>query len=284
MEKYPPSRSAVGVAHPPRRTSAVDHPPVERRLVVSGRDLVGRLDRPEDVPLAERSPRTRARAPRHRRRLQVFPVVALPGYSRPLIRVRDYLALIDRSTFADDRVRPVRAAWTPLYALAAASPIPPRLDDDDERRPVDSPGGGPPRPGASTSRSPSADSSAPSTRPRCGFGGRRHRRAHARNPKIVPFNEFALIDERRGQLLRAVSAALDQDDDAEGRKPPMLFEHGEDARIGRAPIAAVDALRDEADGCYVRATLLDGVPPADRRAGSGREDSWDQRQVSPAAG
>lgn len=32
------------------------------------------------------------------------PVVALPGYSRPVIRVRDYQALIDASTF-DGRTR-----------------------------------------------------------------------------------------------------------------------------------------------------------------------------------
>jgi hypothetical protein len=35
------------------------------------------------------------------------PVVALPGYSRPLIRVSDYLALIEESSYRDDRVRPV---------------------------------------------------------------------------------------------------------------------------------------------------------------------------------
>lgn len=34
------------------------------------------------------------------------PVVSLPGYSRPLIRVSDYLALIERSTYSGDRVRP----------------------------------------------------------------------------------------------------------------------------------------------------------------------------------
>jgi hypothetical protein len=37
------------------------------------------------------------------------PVVVLPGYSRPLVRVRDYLALLDGSTYCDrcgDRVRP----------------------------------------------------------------------------------------------------------------------------------------------------------------------------------
>jgi hypothetical protein len=32
-------------------------------------------------------------------------VVVLPGYSRPMIRVADYLELLDRSTFASDRVR-----------------------------------------------------------------------------------------------------------------------------------------------------------------------------------
>ena len=32
-------------------------------------------------------------------------VVVLPGYSRPMVRVADYLALVERSTFRDDRVR-----------------------------------------------------------------------------------------------------------------------------------------------------------------------------------
>jgi hypothetical protein len=34
------------------------------------------------------------------------PTVVLPGYSRPLIRVEDYRALIEASTYAGDRVRP----------------------------------------------------------------------------------------------------------------------------------------------------------------------------------
>jgi hypothetical protein len=37
------------------------------------------------------------------------PVIALPGYSRPLIRVDDFRALIEASTYDDrrgDRVRP----------------------------------------------------------------------------------------------------------------------------------------------------------------------------------
>ena len=33
------------------------------------------------------------------------PVVVLPGYSRPLIRVVDYLALLEQSTYDGERVR-----------------------------------------------------------------------------------------------------------------------------------------------------------------------------------
>jgi hypothetical protein len=36
---------------------------------------------------------------------RVLPVVVLPGYRRPLIRVRDYLELLARSTYEGDRVR-----------------------------------------------------------------------------------------------------------------------------------------------------------------------------------
>jgi hypothetical protein len=34
------------------------------------------------------------------------PVVAFPGYSKPLIRVQDYLELVEQSTYRGDRVRP----------------------------------------------------------------------------------------------------------------------------------------------------------------------------------
>lgn len=37
-----------------------------------------------------------------------LPVVVLPGYSRPHVRVDDYLELLERSTYRDDRVRPAR--------------------------------------------------------------------------------------------------------------------------------------------------------------------------------
>jgi hypothetical protein len=38
---------------------------------------------------------------------RALPVVALPGYSRPLVRVEDYRTLLDEHTSRDDRVRPI---------------------------------------------------------------------------------------------------------------------------------------------------------------------------------
>ena len=38
-----------------------------------------------------------------------LPVVALPGYSRPMIHVEEYLQFIDEHTYRDDRVRPSHA-------------------------------------------------------------------------------------------------------------------------------------------------------------------------------
>ena len=40
---------------------------------------------------------------------RALPVVALPGYSRPLIRADEYLALVEKHTYRDDRVRPTHA-------------------------------------------------------------------------------------------------------------------------------------------------------------------------------
>jgi len=38
-----------------------------------------------------------------------LPVVALPGYSRPMIRAEHYLELLEEHTYRDDRVRPTHA-------------------------------------------------------------------------------------------------------------------------------------------------------------------------------
>ena len=37
---------------------------------------------------------------------RALPVVALPGYARPLVRAEDYRRHIDENTYRDDRVRP----------------------------------------------------------------------------------------------------------------------------------------------------------------------------------
>lgn len=36
---------------------------------------------------------------------RALPVICLPGYTRPFVRVGDYLTLIESSTFRGDRVR-----------------------------------------------------------------------------------------------------------------------------------------------------------------------------------
>jgi hypothetical protein len=41
---------------------------------------------------------------------RALPVVALPGYRRPMIHARDYLDLVAENTFRDDRVRPIARA------------------------------------------------------------------------------------------------------------------------------------------------------------------------------
>jgi hypothetical protein len=40
---------------------------------------------------------------------RALPVVALPGYSRPLIRAEQYLEFVEQHTYRDDRVRPTHA-------------------------------------------------------------------------------------------------------------------------------------------------------------------------------
>jgi hypothetical protein len=40
---------------------------------------------------------------------RTLPVVALPGYSRPMIRAEQYRELVEQHTYRDDRVRPSHA-------------------------------------------------------------------------------------------------------------------------------------------------------------------------------
>jgi hypothetical protein len=70
------------------------------------RELVERLEMPEAV-----LSRSDLAALGHPRRavdvvFRSCPVIVMPGYSRPLIRVSDYLAFREGHTYRDDRVRP----------------------------------------------------------------------------------------------------------------------------------------------------------------------------------
>jgi hypothetical protein len=40
---------------------------------------------------------------------RALPVVAIPGYSRPMIRAEQYLELVEQHTYRDDRIRPCHA-------------------------------------------------------------------------------------------------------------------------------------------------------------------------------
>jgi hypothetical protein len=40
---------------------------------------------------------------------RALPVVAFPGYSRPMVRAEQFLDLVEQSTYRDDRVRPCHA-------------------------------------------------------------------------------------------------------------------------------------------------------------------------------
>lgn len=41
---------------------------------------------------------------------RTLPVVAFPGYSRPMVRADQYRELVEQSTYGDDRVRPIARA------------------------------------------------------------------------------------------------------------------------------------------------------------------------------
>jgi hypothetical protein len=45
---------------------------------------------------------------------RALPVVALPGYSRPLVRAEDYRAFLETHTYRNDRVRPIVQSIDPF--------------------------------------------------------------------------------------------------------------------------------------------------------------------------
>jgi hypothetical protein len=96
----------VDQKHPERDTRAVAAVDVEVRHHAAATELL-------DTPGALLT-RTHLRELGLERRaidavFRKLPVVALPGYSRPMISAEKYLELIDEHTYCDDRVRPSHA-------------------------------------------------------------------------------------------------------------------------------------------------------------------------------
>ena len=98
----PPRRQATGAdAATPRNgrhTEAARHPVAIELLETPGALLTRSHLR--DLGLERRAVDAVFRA---------LPVVAIPGYSRPMVRAAEYLALVEQHTYRDDRVRPTRA-------------------------------------------------------------------------------------------------------------------------------------------------------------------------------
>ena len=84
--------------------------------------------------------------------------------------------------------------------------------------------------------------------------------------RMMPYNEWTTIHsltENGGKpfLERFAPNSLTKTMQEQAARIRVLWEHGMDAVLGRQNIAAVESFRDEQDGAYYRAGLLDGLPP-----------------------
>ena len=84
--------------------------------------------------------------------------------------------------------------------------------------------------------------------------------------RMMPYGEWTTIhslSENGGKpfLERFAPNSLAKTMQEQAERIRVLLEHGMDAVLGRQPIAAVEGFRDEQDGAYYRAGLLEGLPP-----------------------
>lgn len=79
--------------------------------------------------------------------------------------------------------------------------------------------------------------------------------------RMVPYNEWTEVDSpMEGHFLeRFAPGALAKTIVERGQRVRALFQHGLDPVIGSQAIAVVDTMREEPDGVYYSATLLDGL-------------------------
>lgn len=80
--------------------------------------------------------------------------------------------------------------------------------------------------------------------------------------RMMPYNEWTEIRSSiEGHFLeRFTPGSLAKTMVEQAHRVRAMFEHGFDATLGRQLIATVDEMREQDDGAYFRATLLDGVP------------------------
>lgn len=111
----PPAQEATRPPKPAGRPDKADRASV----TANGSEVARAPHRPSPAELLERPGALLTRS--HLRELglerraidavfRALPVVALPGYSRPLIRAEQYLEPVERYTYGDDRVRSSHAA------------------------------------------------------------------------------------------------------------------------------------------------------------------------------
>jgi HK97 family phage prohead protease len=80
---------------------------------------------------------------------------------------------------------------------------------------------------------------------------------------MMPYGEWTEVNSlKEGHFLErfAPGALAGNAIPAMAKRIRVLFEHGLDTVLGRQAIAAIEEMRDEPDGAYYRARLLDGLP------------------------
>ena len=81
--------------------------------------------------------------------------------------------------------------------------------------------------------------------------------------RMMPYDEWTEVRSSvEGHFLERFSpGSLAKTMSEQATRIRMLWEHGMDSMLGKQTIAAIDSFREEQDGAYYRASLLDGLPP-----------------------
>jgi len=80
--------------------------------------------------------------------------------------------------------------------------------------------------------------------------------------RMMPYDEWTEVSSSvEGHFMeRFATGALAKTMTEQATRIRMLWEHGMDSMLGKQTIAAIESFREEPDGAYYRAGLLDGLP------------------------